>query len=76
MELAGHGDVRELKMLEAGFPNDQMLDTTYTFLMTEDYRSWIAVDMTCVRVKRFMERFRRGHRLLCEIDKRDWIDAE
>lgn len=64
------GDV--LRVVEAEFPNNEMTDTTYTFLLTANFRSWIAVDMICERFKRPFERFRRGQRLVCYLDKRDW----
>lgn len=67
-------DGREMQMLEATFPNDRMSDVTYTFLMTDDYRNWLAADMTCERHERFMERFRKGQRLVCHLDKRGWTE--
>ena len=73
MFLAGG---RPMQMVEAVFPNDRMADVTYTFLMTDDYRSWMAADMTCERHKRFMERFRKGQRLVCHLDRRKWSMAE
>lgn len=63
---------RPMQMVEATFPDNRMSDVTYTFLMTDDYRSWIAADMTCNRHERFMERFRRGQRLVCYLDKHGW----
>ena len=71
-ELLRRSQGAPLEMLEAEFPNDQMIDTTYTFLMTTDYVSWIAAHMTCQRVNRLFERFRRGHRLACHLDKTTW----
>lgn len=63
---------RPMQIVEATFPDDRMSDLTYTFLMTDDYRSWIAADMVCSRHERFMERFRRGQRLACYLDKHGW----
>lgn len=61
-----------LYMMEAEFPDNKMSDVTYTFLMTNDYMSWLAADMICERHMRLFERFRRGTRLICKLDKRDW----
>lgn len=74
-ELLSRSGGRELQMLEAEFPNDQMMEVTYTFLMTNDYISWIAADMICQRVTRILEPIRRGHRLVCSLDKRDWTTS-
>ena len=59
----------DLQMMEAEFPYKEMIETTYTFLITRNYRSWIALKMNCVRIKRFMEIIRRGQQLLCEVDE-------
>lgn len=61
-----------LYMMEAEFPDNRMSDITYTFLMTNDYMSWLAADMICERHIRLFESFRRGTRLICRLDKRDW----
>ena len=71
LQIKGHDE--PLKVVEAEFPNNEMSATTYTFLMTSDFNSWIAADMTCERVKRHFEPFRRGQRLSCCLDKNDWI---
>lgn len=73
-ELDARSNGESLLMVEAEFPEDIMRDTTYTFLMTDNFQSWIAVDMTCERIRRRFERFRKGHRLLCTLDKRDWAN--
>lgn len=74
-ELREKGQGHRLQVLQAEFPNNEMHPTTYTFLMTSDFHSWIAADMTCERVNRPFEWFRRGQRLACQLDKNDWIDT-
>ena len=74
-ELLERGDGHDLQLLQATFPNDQMEETTYTFLLTNDYRSWIAVDMTCEYIHRFLEPFRRGRKMNCWINKDEWLDT-
>ena len=59
-----------LTVVEAIFPSERMAAGTYTYLICVDPWSWMAVDMVCVRADRFLERFRRGERLLCTLDKR------
>lgn len=65
------GGNREMKVVEAIIPASRMEVGIYTFLICIDRISWLAVDMTCVRAKRFLERFRKGERLLCNLDKKD-----
>lgn len=71
-ELLERGGGQALQLLQATFPNDQMEETTYTFLMTNDYRAWIAVDMTCEYVNRFLEPLRRGRKMSCWVNKDEW----
>ena len=72
-ELERRSEGKELQMLEAEFPNNQMKDITYTFLITNDFTTWIAADMICHRLIRLLEPFRRGTKLICSLDKSDLI---
>ena len=62
-------DGKPIKIVEAIFPSERMTIGTYIFLICLDQTSWMAAEMTCLRKKRLFEKFRRGERLICTLDK-------